>query len=230
MAAAAAASSPAPALRLVPKTTEAPTTRRGEAVQGSLFGLQEVSKKATAVREARHSQAPRPKREKVEQSKLDFDAPAIRSLGTSVASALYSSAPVAESSFRSMAAIIDTAIGLLGTILFMGIFRAAGFQFDLSRQSLISLGVATILISMLYRALYALAGGDTLGLRMMNLRLVDFCGHLPSRKERLQRLFGGLVSFFSLGMGLIWAMADEDKLTWHDHISKTYPTSFERER
>jgi hypothetical protein len=25
-------------------------------------------------------------------------------------------------------------------------------------------------------------------------------------------------------MGLIWALVDEDSLTWHDHISSTFPT------
>jgi hypothetical protein len=26
------------------------------------------------------------------------------------------------------------------------------------------------------------------------------------------------------GTGLIWALVDEDSLTWHDHISGTFPT------
>ena len=26
------------------------------------------------------------------------------------------------------------------------------------------------------------------------------------------------------GLGLVWALVDEENLTWHDHISKTFPT------
>jgi len=32
------------------------------------------------------------------------------------------------------------------------------------------------------------------------------------------------LSFCSGGLGLLWAVADEENLTWHDHISKTFPT------
>ena len=27
------------------------------------------------------------------------------------------------------------------------------------------------------------------------------------------------------GLGLVWALVDEENLTWHDHISKTFPTT-----
>jgi hypothetical protein len=29
---------------------------------------------------------------------------------------------------------------------------------------------------------------------------------------------------------LLWALADEEKLTWHDHMSKTFPTLQESNR
>src|SRR6202041_3046551 len=32
------------------------------------------------------------------------------------------------------------------------------------------------------------------------------------------------VFFLSGGLGLVWALVDEENLTWHDHISKTFPT------
>ena len=28
----------------------------------------------------------------------------------------------------------------------------------------------------------------------------------------------------SAGLGLLWSLADEESLTWHDHMSKTFPT------
>jgi len=33
------------------------------------------------------------------------------------------------------------------------------------------------------------------------------------------------LSLCSLGLGLVWALVDEESLTWHDHISKTFPTA-----
>jgi hypothetical protein len=27
-----------------------------------------------------------------------------------------------------------------------------------------------------------------------------------------------------LGLGMFWALMDEEGLTWHDHMSRTFPT------
>jgi hypothetical protein len=34
----------------------------------------------------------------------------------------------------------------------------------------------------------------------------------------------GFLSLAAGGLGLLWALVDEETLTWHDHISKTFPT------
>jgi uncharacterized RDD family membrane protein YckC len=54
--------------------------------------------------------------------------------------------------------------------------------------------------------------------------VVNFDGHRPSRRQRFYRLAGGAVGVVAAGMGLLWAIFDEERLTWHDHISKTFPT------
>jgi uncharacterized RDD family membrane protein YckC len=61
-------------------------------------------------------------------------------------------------------------------------------------------------------------------MQRVGVRLVDFDGNPPSQKRRYQRLFGSILSFLAAGVGLIWALVDEDSLTWHDHISATFPT------
>jgi hypothetical protein len=38
------------------------------------------------------------------------------------------------------------------------------------------------------------------------------------------RALSACLSFCAGGIGLLWALVDEEKLTWHDHISKTFPT------
>jgi uncharacterized RDD family membrane protein YckC len=56
----------------------------------------------------------------------------------------------------------------------------------------------------------------------VQLRLINFDGNRPSREERLLRVLVSIVSFASLGVGLLWCLFDEEKLTWHDHITKTF--------
>jgi uncharacterized RDD family membrane protein YckC len=84
--------------------------------------------------------------------------------------------------------------------------------------------VAAILISLFYRALFCFANNDTLGVRWAGMRILNFDGHRPTRQQRLQRLAGGCVSLIALGLGVLWAIFDEEGLTWHDHMSKTFAT------
>jgi hypothetical protein len=53
---------------------------------------------------------------------------------------------------------------------------------------------------------------------------VDFDGNPPSHERRYQRLLGSIISVLAGGLGLIWVFLDQDCLTWHDHISSTFPT------
>jgi hypothetical protein len=46
----------------------------------------------------------------------------------------------------------------------------------------------------------------------------------PLASKRALRQMVSLLSLLSAGLGLVWALVDEENLTWHDHISKTFPT------
>jgi uncharacterized RDD family membrane protein YckC len=79
-------------------------------------------------------------------------------------------------------------------------------------------------VPVLYKLLWTVAGRDTVGMSVAGVRLVDFDGNPPSRERRYQRLLGSFISALAGGIGLIWALVDEDRLTWHDHMSSTFPT------
>ena len=133
-------------------------------------------------------------------------------------------APVALPTHRIMAAAADISLVLIALGLFLAIFFGLGGDMSLSRRSWpFLLGVAFV-IAAFYRFLWCLAGGDTPGMRFARLRLVDFDGLAPSRDQRLLRQVASLLSVLSAGLGLVWALVDEENLTWHDHISKTFPT------
>jgi len=79
-------------------------------------------------------------------------------------------------------------------------------------------------MGLFYRFLWVLGNGETPGMRFAGLRLVNFDGRSPDRDQRAFRQVSTLLSFLSAGLGLVWALVDEENLTWHDHISKTFPT------
>jgi uncharacterized RDD family membrane protein YckC len=64
----------------------------------------------------------------------------------------------------------------------------------------------------------------SLGLQGAHLNVVSFDGLRPTRGQRILRLFAGWLSVASAGMGMLWALTDQESLTWHDHISQTLLT------
>ncbi len=56
----------------------------------------------------------------------------------------------------------------------------------------------------------------------LGLSILNLDGELPRASQRRSRAFGTLLSLAALGIGFVWAAADEQGLTWHDRISKTF--------
>jgi uncharacterized RDD family membrane protein YckC len=160
------------------------------------------------------------------QQSLDFHAGAISaaSLGTEVEAVIYCDAPVALPVHRLMAVAGDASMIAIALGLFLAIFYMSGGRVAFTKSSLVLFGGVIAAVVFLYRVLWCLGGGDTPGMRFAGLRLVDFDGRRPAREQRTIRLAASVLSIISAGLGLVWALVDEENLTWHDHISKTFPT------
>jgi uncharacterized RDD family membrane protein YckC len=128
-----------------------------------------------------------------------------------------------------MAAMFDAAMVLIAAGLVMGIFAMAawitGIEWSVSTGGTLTFLAITGILTMFYRFLWCMGNGDTPGMRFAGLRLVDFDGRVPDRERRGMRQIAGVLSLISAGLGLVWALVDEESLTWHDHISKTFPTA-----
>jgi uncharacterized RDD family membrane protein YckC len=151
---------------------------------------------------------------------LDFT----HTLPTSVVAVVHCDAPVALAAHRAIAAGIDLAIPLVGFAIFLATFRMIGGDIAIDGQSLPYYAAAVGLITVMYRLLWCIGNCDTAGLQWAGLQLLTFNGQMPSRNERVRRLAGGLVSTIALGIGLLWPLVDEERLTWHDYMSNTFPT------
>jgi len=160
------------------------------------------------------------------QQSLDFytGAASESSLGTEVEAVIYCDAPVALPVHRLMAVAADASMIAIALALFLAIFYLSGGRLVLTKSSLLPFAGVIAAVVFLYRALWCLGGGDTPGMRFAGLRLVDFDGRRPEREQRTIRLAASMLSIVSAGLGLVWALVDEENLTWHDHISKTFPT------
>jgi len=137
---------------------------------------------------------------------------------------IYCDAPVALPTHRLIAAAFDASMILLALGAFLSIFYLSGGQIELTRRTVPLFAAVVVVLALFYRVLWCLGNGDTPGMRFAGLRLVDFDGRTPDRDQRGMRQIAGILSVISAGLGLVWALVDEENLTWHDHISKTFPT------
>lgn len=151
-----------------------------------------------------------------------------RTLGTTVEAVIYCDAPVATPLHRAVAGAFDWAMVLIGYGLFLLAFRLSGGDFILNPSGLAVFGAALLLIAFTYGLFWTVAGTETAGMRWARLRLTTFDGFPPEPRQRILRFAGSCLSFCTVA-GLLWSLADEESLTWQDHISRTFPTPIESE-
>ena len=160
------------------------------------------------------------------QRSLDFLAPIPdqpRTLGTTVEAVIICEAPVATPLHRAIAAALDWSMVLIGYGLFLLAFSLAGGRFDFTRTNLVIFGATLPLLAFTYGLFWTVAGVETAGMRWTRLRLITFEGFPPEPNHRVLRFAGSCLSFCTV-LGLLWSLADEESLTWQDHISRTFPT------
>jgi uncharacterized RDD family membrane protein YckC len=152
-----------------------------------------------------------------------------RTLKTTVEASIYCDAPVATPVHRLVAAFLDSAMILIGCGFFLGVFQLLGASVRVDRFDIIVMICSLILITLFYGFLFALSGRETPGQNWTELRLINFDGFPPDRTSRFLRFTGCWLSFSACGIGVLWSLLDEENLTWHDHMSKTFPTLREAE-
>lgn len=127
------------------------------------------------------------------------------------------SGPRASFWLRLAAAIIDgLLLGVVGTIIRAIVGDVLGSAVNLL------LGLAY------YAYLEGSPSGQTVGKRVMSIRVVDFNGGGPIGPGRaLIRYLGRILSAIPCGLGYFWMLWDSEKQTWHDKFATTVvvPTS-----
>jgi uncharacterized RDD family membrane protein YckC len=123
---------------------------------------------------------------------------------------------------RLMAALVD---GAIITALFLGSAVAAVAAIatlPAARILEICAAAAFLLIAMVYQTLFLTLADATPGMRFAGISLCTFDGQIPTPAQLRSRLGALLLSVVPMGLGVAWALFDEDHLCWHDRLSRTY--------
>ena len=116
---------------------------------------------------------------------------------------------------RVVAFVVDTILVAIAA----SIITAGAFGGDLMRSQALS-----ALLGLLYYVYFSSAsgGGQTLGMRMLNVKVVRTDGSPLTVTGAVVRYVGLIISFFVFFIGVIWVAFDAQKQGWHDKIAGTY--------
>jgi uncharacterized RDD family membrane protein YckC len=79
-----------------------------------------------------------------------------------------------------------------------------------------------IMIGLAYQVFFLLTAKSTPGMMYAGIALCTFDDEYPTPEQLRGRLVAVLISLLPVGLGLAWSIFDEDHLSWHDRLSRTY--------
>jgi uncharacterized RDD family membrane protein YckC len=139
---------------------------------------------------------------------------------------------VAPIQLRLMAGAVDLCVVLAGFLVFTATgvltiahFNPAGISMTPLTAAISSAG-AIVLLGLLYQLLFFTYSNATPGMRYARIGLCTFSDENPSRTAMRRRIFAMALSSASLGLGVLWAFLDDERLGWHDRISRMYQRSY----
>lgn len=142
------------------------------------------------------------------------------------ASKLVDIAPISR---RLMSAVVDACcigVAIIGFWTIAAWLCGPGLT-GMSRPMLALAVVFTLAIAgVIYQALFFCLNDATPGMRYARIALCTFAEASPTRPAMRRRLLAMLIAACPLGLGLLWAWMDDDRLAWHDRISRIYQRTY----
>ena len=122
---------------------------------------------------------------------------------------------------RAVAGAIDSFVCSAAGALFLGVFFAMARPELKGLQLFAFSSLLSCLCWTLYQYIFLVHRGQTLGMQFAQLEVKTFDGEAAWPSERRMRVVGLALSCASLGLGFLWSLIDEDRLGWHDRISRS---------
>jgi hypothetical protein len=130
---------------------------------------------------------------------------------------------------RVMAAMVDACCVVAS---FAGLAAAAAWashaRFQALPLPLVAGSVAGVLftIFLIYKMMFFTLGEATPGMRYARIGFCTFADSNPTRKAMRRRVLASLLAACPIGLGIMWALLDSERLGWHDRMSRMYPRAY----
>jgi uncharacterized RDD family membrane protein YckC len=163
------------------------------------------------------------------QSEFDFAPPTHRPFSNELTPVYGLSAAPLRVRFYSL--LIDALVVAVLSIMFAAAvfvaFRASGEKIDPSDLLVVPwylLAAIPVVLSLGYKALWAVFQHPTLGLQSFGLDVISMDGHRPTIGQRMVRVFAGWLTIGGM-VGALWAVVSQERYSMQDMISQTFLTS-----
>ncbi len=132
-------------------------------------------------------------------------------------------APIGD---RLMACVVDTALVVFAFLIFVLVFVACTAHPPTGKPAMVAAAVALAGFFALYQWLFFTYAHGTPGMHYAKIALCTFEDENPVRKTLQQRVGAFFLAGLPLGLGFLWALLDDDRLGWHDRMTRTYQRSY----
>jgi uncharacterized RDD family membrane protein YckC len=123
---------------------------------------------------------------------------------------------------RFVSGLVDAGIVFAATGAFVLTFMEAAEEMLQSRMTLVCMLAAGGIFWLLFQYIFLTFRRATPGMNMAQLELCTFAGTATSTLDQRNRALASTLSAAAMGLGFAWALVDEDRLGWHDRISRTH--------
>ena len=117
---------------------------------------------------------------------------------------------------------------LYDSLLLCGILLLASLPLPLIPQTIYEMWWMRLLVQLyllagclMFFGWFWVHGGQTLGMRAWRIQVVQVDGSKLSWGVATTRFLAAIVSWLVLGLGFLWVLFDNDKMAWHDRLSRT---------
>jgi uncharacterized RDD family membrane protein YckC len=123
---------------------------------------------------------------------------------------------------RMMAAVVDCSL-IAGAFLAvaMAAMEKARVMPNL-HQAELGAAVTLVLLAALYHVFFVLLAATTPGMLWARISVSTFSGKRLTFDQRCGRLGALVMSLLPVGLGVAWAIFDDEHLCWHDRLSGSY--------
>jgi uncharacterized RDD family membrane protein YckC len=127
---------------------------------------------------------------------------------------------------RMMAAIVDGCLVAAGFLGFTAVASQVAGELPTGQAAALAAVVTLAVLFVTYQLLFFTFSDATPGMRYARIGLCTFSDDNPTRSAMRRRLLAIALAACPAGLGLLWALLDDDRLGWHDRISGMYQRSY----